>query len=333
MTLIGEDKDDGADSKYVVDFDGVAKAFLSSQLPLLYDLWSQDAVKVRVAVIRNFLNYLLHHDVCPEYNEQVYAARDTCDKAVKELWLTVLASRSLPGKFNTACSEIFGGALQGLYIGDKEWAQGFPSNGPGISAQMARKTFKTGLIARASEDTLKTFKKQDEANKIKILNETETGLEVTELIPAEEEVLELYQSTHGQGLKPLGRMKAKTWYYPGAPPEDLTEEEIIAAASTPKEIKEYEFWVEDEALKNCFVGMKLITVVKELSFGVLYFDSLLGIYCSFYNFIPNEEIIGWREPEETWLPMRENRDFEAMEDGDDEDEKGPTDGAFTKGDI
>lgn len=49
MTLIGKDKDDSAGSKYVVDFDGVAKAFLSSQLPLLYDLWSQDAVKVRVA--------------------------------------------------------------------------------------------------------------------------------------------------------------------------------------------------------------------------------------------------------------------------------------------
>lgn len=322
---VGQDKDDSGNSMYVVDFDGVAKAFLSSQLPLSYDLWNQEAIKLRVAVVRNFLNYLLHHDVCPEYNSQIYAARDSCDQADKELWLVVQASRLLPGKFNTACSEIFGGFLQGLYIGDKDWAKGFKSDGPGISAEMARKTFKTGLIARASEETLKLFKKQDDANKIKIMSETETGLEVTELISAEEEVLELYESAHGKGLKPLGRLKAKTWYFPGAPDEDLTDEDLtdeedVAAASATQETKEYEFWVEDEVLQKCFVGMKFITVVKELSFGVLYFDSLLGVYCSFYEVLPNEEMIGWREPEKTWLPMREKVEFENMEGEEAEDD-------------
>lgn len=224
--------------------------------------------------------------------------------------MLVQAGRVLPGEFNTACSEIFGGSLRGLYVGDQEWAEGFDTSGVGISYQMAQKVLRTGLIARASEESLHLFKKQDDANKIKIMSEIETGLEVTELIPAEEEVLEFYQSPHGKDLKPLGRLRAKTWYYPGAPDEDLTEEEERAAGSAVKDIKEYELWVEDHVLEKCFVGMKFITVIKELSFGVRYFDALFGLYCSFYDVLPNEEVIGWREPEKTWLLPRENANAE-----------------------
>ena len=283
---------------------------------MVCDLWNQEAIKIRVAVIRNFLNYVLHHDVCPEYKTQVHAARDTCDQAEKELWLIVQASRLLPGTFNTACSELFGGCLQGMYVGDQDWAKGLVSSSVGISAQMAHKAFKTGLVARASEESLRLFKKQDDANKIKIMTQIETGLEVTDLILAEEDVLELYQSAYGKDLKPLGRMRAKTWYFPRTPDEDLTEEEEISARHKAKDIKEYEFWVEDEVLQKCFVGMKFITVVKELSFGVLYFDSLLGIFCSFCKVLPNEEMIGWREPETQWLPMREKIDLEGNSDDD-----------------
>ena len=194
--------------------------------------------------------------------------------------------------------------------------QGIYTGGVGISYQMAQRVFRTGLIARASEESLRLFKKQDDANKIKIMSEIETGLEVTELIPAEEEVLEFYQSPHGKDLKPLGRLRAKTWYYPGAADEDLTDEEE-KAGSAVKDIKEYELWVEDHVLDKCFVGMKFITVIKELSFGVRYFDALLGVYCSFYDVLPNEEFIGWREPEKTWLAPRENVEAEEA-DGENE---------------
>ena len=313
--------DKGDDSAYVVDFEGVAKAFLSSQLPIHFDIHDQATVTFHVNVIRNFLNYLLHHDVCPEYNSQIYAARTICDKADTELWLILQAGRLLPGPFNTACSEIFGGALQGFYVGDQDWAKGTVTGNIGISPSMARKVFRLGLIARASEESIKAFKKQDEANEVKLMGQVETGLEVIEILPAEEEVLELYQSPEGEGLKPVGRMIAKTWIYPGAPEEDFTEEEEKAAAAQGiKEAKEYELWLEDEVLQKCFVGMKFITVVKELSFGVRYFDALLGLYCSFYDVLPNEEMIGWREPEKEWLPMREKVDPDEINE-DEEGEK------------
>ena len=227
-----------------------------------------------------------------------------------------------------------------MYTGDQDWAKGFACNSVGISAQMAHKAFKLGLVARASEESLELFKKQDDANKIKIMTQIETGLEVTDLLLGEQEVLDLYQSTYGEGLKPLGRMRARTWYFPRIPNEDLTEEEEVSAKHMTKEIKEYEFWVEDEVLKKCFVGMKFITVVKELSFGVLYFDSLLGIFCSFCTVLPNEEMIGWREPETTWLPMREKVDLEGNSDDDEDEttmenaanEDGPTGGVVATSD-
>lgn len=104
-------------------------------------------------MIRNFLNYLLHHDVCPEYKDQVYAARSLLDQADRELWLCVRAGRSLPGAFNTACSELFGGALGGLWVGDQDWYKKISDKLPdiGVSPQMAKKAFKVGLIARGGK--------------------------------------------------------------------------------------------------------------------------------------------------------------------------------------
>ena len=292
-------------------------------MPTAFDLYSEDILKKKTNVIRNFLNYLLHHDVCPEYKDQIYAARSAVDQADKELWLCTQAARLLPGEFNTACSELFGGPLRGLYVGDQDWAKGLLAGPPivGISPQLARKTFKTGLVARGDERVFELYKKQDDANKIKVMKEIETGLEITEMLPAEHEVIDLYRSKVGQGLQPLGRLRAKTWHYPGASPEDMTEEEEAAAAAAPKVIKDYELWIEDEVLQKCFVGMKFITTIKELSFGVLYFDELRGVYCSFYDLLPNDAMIGWRKIEKTWLPMREKPE-EAEDDEDGSDVKG-----------
>ena len=292
-------------------------------LPIQFDLSSEEAIKSKTNVIRNFLNYLLHHNVCPEFNEQIYATRNIVNQAERELWMVTQAGGLLPGRFNTACSEIFGGQLRGLHftdLADQDWAKEFPAvASSGISPEMAKHTFKAGLIARGEQHVIEAYKKQSDADVIKVVRETATGLEVVELLPAEPEVRELYQTPVGKGLKPLGRLKARTWYFPGAPPEDLTEEEEAASATVPKEIKEYELWVEDDVLSLCFVGLKFITTIKELSFGVLYFDELRGVYASFYEMLPNDLIIRWRKVEKTWLPMREK----AVEN---EDEDEPKDG-------
>lgn len=301
---VAADKNNDGDSHFVVDFEACAAAFLSSRLPVIYDLTTFLQIKSHTAIIFNFLNYLLHHEVCPEYRPQIYATRTLCSLAEKELWQIVQAQALLPGDFNTACSEIFGGIFRGLYMtGDEEWAQGYEVK-MGMSPEMAKRAFKVGLAAQAGKIIFEKYKVQSEENTIGVSSITDVGLEVTELVPATPHVLNIYSHDLAKGLKPLGLLKAKTWYKPGAEDEDLTEEEEAAAATTQREVKGYEFWVEDYILEKCFVGMKFETTVTELSFGVSYFDALFGVYCSFYRVLPNEMMYGWREPGPP-LPMRE----------------------------
>ena len=198
---------------------------------------------------------------------------------------------------------------QGMWSANQEWMQGMDLDYEiGISPQHARKVFKYALAVNADDDTLKTYERQlkDKATKAVSVNEN-TGFEVTEIIFATKETLDFYAQPECADLKPIGKMRAKTWIIPTTASEDLTEEEEEAAAAlaakTP-EIKHYEFWIENEVLSHCVVGMKLEATVTELSFGVSYFDALSGVHCSFYQVLPNELMEGWRAPEKEWLPMR-----------------------------
>jgi hypothetical protein len=37
-------------------------------------------------------------------------------------------------------------------------------------------------------------------------------------------------------------------------------------------------------------------MVRDLNCGVQYIDQILGIYASFYMFLANERMIGWKAP-------------------------------------
>ena len=175
----------------------------------------------------------------------------------------------------------------------------------GISPEHARKVFKYALAANADDNTHKTYRQQlkEKATKIASVNEN-TGFEVTEILFPTQEILDFYAQPEAAGLKPVGKMRAKTWIVPTAADEDLTEEEEVALAAKPPGVKHYEFWVEHDILSHCVVGMKIEATVTELSFGVSYFDALSGVHCSFYQLLPNELMAGWRAPEKKWLPMK-----------------------------
>lgn len=287
----------------------------SSRLPSVFDLLSQQRIQSYTAIIRNFLNYLLHHDVCPEYNDQIQAARRVCDQAERELWEITLANDLLPGDFNRACSDIFGGIYQGLYIGNQDWAKGV-DGGRGMSPEAARKTFRFALTAQASEEIFEKYRSQSEDKSIGVTSVHDVSLEVTELVPPSNEVLAMYSSPGGRGLQPVGKLRARSWRNPLSYPEDLTEEEEAAEAANGESGtgELYEFWVEANLLSHCFVGMKLDTKVHRTSFGVDYFDAITGVWCSFYRVLPNELIIGWREPGPK-LPMREKPPGEGGAEG------------------
>ena len=275
----------------------------SSRLPAAFNMETEQQIKSHIAVIRNFLNYLLHHDVCPEYKDQIDAARDTCNVAEKQLFSVSQACRLLPGDFNKACSVIFGGQYQNTYIGDHEWTKDLNFD-KGMSEDQARRIFLAGLAAHGDNEVFRKYNKYVTKKRARIVENISTDLEIVGMECANPEILSYYNSKDNpvKGLLPLGILRVKTWKNPEDPPEDLTEEEELERAGKPQEIKSYTFWVEDHVMSKLFVGMKFTARVYKLSFGVWFLDTVLAAYCSFYRVLPNEKMLGWKEHK--YLPPR-----------------------------
>ena len=226
----------------------------------------------------------------------------------------------MPGPFNIACSTLFGGYYENLYVGDQDWAKGLNLNW-GMSPDRARKVFKFGLAAHGDDELVNRYNKQVADKSVRVEDVFETGLEITALVPANEEILSLY--AHFPGLSPLGLLYAKTWYPPLPPVEDLTLEEENSLP--PPVFREHVLWVEDTILEKCFVGMRFETTIRKLSFGVHYFDTVTGLFCSFYEILPNELMLGWRE--HVYLEPREKKGGQGSgEEGEQVGEDGNGDG-------
>ena len=285
-----------------------------------WELTSKDKVKSLVGIIRNFLNYLLHHDVCPEYKDQIDAARLICDHAVEEIWSTTEVMPMLPGDFNLACSEIFGGMYQGVFSASQAWREDPEMGGGlGISPEHARNVFKIGIAAHASDEMFPIYQQQLKEKSCRLVRTEAVGIEVIEKLPPAKNILDFYKDSQAAGLKVLGKMKAKTWTSPQSMDEDLTEEEEAYIEVNPPETKQYEFLLEDEILQKCEIGMKLRVTLRETSFGLTYFDAVHAVHCSFYQLIPNELMEDWREIEKEWLPMKRNKYLEASREDQGQD--------------
>ncbi|KZF23181.1 hypothetical protein L228DRAFT_245915 [Xylona heveae TC161] len=283
-------------SIWEVDFEGVAKGFLSSFVPGYFDLDTEKQIKACTAIIRNFLNYVLHHNVCPEYEDQIYAARRLCDLAEKELFMTRMATKLLPGRFNMANSTLYGGYFCGMYTGDKSWSD--PSDDPaGMSDKEAKQTVMAGLAAYGTDEQIQVAAKGTPT----VIKTEDVGFEIDEILYADTETKEFYGKQLKGGLPVLGKIRVKGWRNPSNPEEDMSDDE---ESGPQRQDPKYEFWVEEDVLKYCFEGMKIEATVRELDCGIKYFDTVTSVLCSFYTFLPNELMQGWKEP----VPRGNNED-------------------------
>ena len=113
-----------------------------------------------------------------------------------------------------------------------------------MSPETARKTFRFGLVAQESQEIFEKYHRQGVDQTIRVTSVFDASMEVTELIPPSKEVHALYKGLGGEGLQPVGRLRAKSWLNPFCYPEDLTIEE--EAAGETETTEHYEFLVEEE---------------------------------------------------------------------------------------
>ncbi len=128
------------------------------------------------------------------------------------------------------------------------------------------------------------------------------GMKVVGIELASEEVLSLYRKFNSSAvaskklqLKPLGKLHCRSWQQP-----DFAEPDLPASLMNQQhESKKYEFYLEDDILKHCFRGMRIVADTKILNNGIHYLDSVRDVFCSFYTLLENELEMGrppWRAP-------------------------------------
>ncbi|KAI1918794.1 hypothetical protein LOZ65_004708 [Ophidiomyces ophidiicola] len=306
-TNIPEDR-----ANWEVDFEMVVKGFLSSVIPQYIGLETEPQVELATSTVKNFLNYILHHDVCPEYKDNIMSARFICDEAKRQLWNIQQANLTAPGDFNIACSTLFGGSYFGAYTGDREWSEGFDP--AGMSEIVARKVVKFALAGAGTHEQAVRF--LDLANDDKLTSRIvhTGGFEIIAISPASPDIKDFYHA-HANDLKPVGKVQARAWYNPELLSKDYSmggfQDDMIQENAT---LADFEFFVEDSFLRFYFVGMKVEAHVRELNCGIKYFDTVLDMHCSFHTILPNQAMVGWKEPRDIrpdhlcWLPQENNAD-------------------------
>ncbi|CBX93971.1 hypothetical protein LEMA_P036450.1 [Plenodomus lingam JN3] len=299
-----------ADTKqWVVDFYGVAKAFLSSWYPAHYGMTPQ-GIKNACQVLRSFYKYLLYHDVCPEYKEDLIRARDLCDQAEQELPKVVAAGLALPGDFNKSASVIFGGAHAGQYTGDQPWALKLQAEGVdiaeiGIRKEEAKIKFKAGVFIMGTDGQADKL----EGGTLIAVGKEQVGLEVIGISLPDENTKLAYEQTGDWGLElsklePLGKLICKTWIMDDCDEWDLPNAPGKYPQGKPyrtSDVKTYEFWVEASVLEECFLGMKLDASVLTLTDGLAILDDVKESMCNFFTWLPNELWMERKPKEVRWL--------------------------------
>ena len=292
------EEEEGEKPTYLVDFEATAKGFLSSQFQSICNWYDPKQVMTSTNVLRNFYNYLLLHDVCPEYNCQLHAARKVCDLAEQELLKLSVVDARLPGGFNKACSALTGGNYAGLHAATGDWAQ--EGDDIGWTTDDAKLIFVTGIFAYGKEEQLKKVESikdsgQEFTKAIKVVNEEDSiGLEVVSVEPANGRALQLYEDVRFTNtiVKKMGKLRCKRWDVPHGKLQDLPDWVI----QTRKDEDDFEFLLEDETLKFCYPGMKMEARVKELDLGIKFIDYFEATYVSFFTWLWNERIREYKEP-------------------------------------
>jgi len=264
--------------------------------------------------------------VCPEYRDDLAKALKLCDMAEAELPKTYAAGLALPGAFNTAGSTIFGGSQAGTYIGAQEWAISLKEEGvdlgqEGIMDEEARVMFSTAVAIMGTDEQQSML----DTKTVRVLKDESIGLEIVSIIPSDDLTREMYAhqnaiTAHKIRLEPLGKLVCRTYLIADFNEYDLPKDEYPdGRLSKTEEDKQYEFWVEDRVLSECFVGMKLDAKILTLDGGITILDDVRETMCSFYKWLPNE-LWMLRHPKEVVIRKKEPEDEPMESNGGDGEE-------------
>ncbi|KAI5847449.1 Argonaute complex, subunit Arb1 [Tricharina praecox] len=272
--------DNGGDDaqEYDVDFAFVVRGFLSYKVPYGLGIRKVPELEMACQVVRNFLNYVIYHNVCPEYIDNIKEAIELCNLAEKELVLCIHVSNLLPGSWNMACSTIYGGSYAGIFDPEATWDDTDRSLMAGLDPKMAKELILVGLnrrgtpeqIARGLDRKLTEFKHF-------------LSLEVLEVVmpgpspPLPENAdMALPDNKYFRNTQALGYLKVTPWVA-----EEPFKEDQLNVEDRLRGL-EIIIWLEKICLQYCFPGMHVEAKVHQFDDGLIFIDSVTGVLCSFF---------------------------------------------------
>ncbi|KAI0132992.1 Argonaute complex, subunit Arb1, partial [Xylariales sp. AK1849] len=272
-----------------VDFEGIVKGFLSRWVPENYprnDSGFNADNEQAANLIYNFLNYVLLHDVCPEYKSQIMAAKAICEVAPAELRYARELSKELKESFNTAARFLFcdGGVGQDPTFYSKKLN---PFNQLVI--------FRITVMFTANDENLKKLVAQPNPLEIKVVKTKVQTYEVVKVRRNNKNVQVLEDVLEKESLRvivnPSGTMILRPAIIDHAF-GNRPRPDQVGLSREPTEA----FFVDRNVLAKVQVGMKMELVVCELNIGIQFIKEVWDVRASFDTLLPQSLMLNWKIP-------------------------------------
>ncbi|OTB06492.1 hypothetical protein M426DRAFT_318902 [Hypoxylon sp. CI-4A] len=267
---------------WFVDFEGIVKGFLSRLIPGIY-MYDEKANHLAADLVKNFLNYVLMHDVCPEYAEDITAARHICDISAPELRLMHELTHALPGTFNAAVVSLF--CDGGIAKCDEDE----------IFGKLV--AFRVTVLSSAVSGRIKEqLMSSNDLTTIHVISTKEETYEVVDIIkPRQNDIkmveMHLQKAGYAGKGKPAGVLRLRSAII------DYGIENQSRAGEVDFSKRELEdYLLENDLLVKFDKGVKIRAVVCELSVGLRFIKAVEDIRPSFDLFLPQMLMDGWKDP-------------------------------------
>lgn len=280
----------------------------SQRVPELYG-YDLPAFKMAADLVKNFLSYVLTHDVCPEYKDNVLAARAICDIAATEHEHIHELMVGLPGDFNKAASHLF--CNGGVHDLDRE------ENYKSLAI------FRLGIVFDTSRDEASKTELLSKAAAARVIQTREETYQVVDIShprkkEADRHASQIKDEGYEDEVKPVGFVVLKPSIIEHGYTNIPRPDEVDLSTSRTET-----FLLEEQLLAKLKKGMKLQMTVCELDVGFEFIKEIADVRCSFDTFLPQMLMVKWREPEpnerpapSAAQPQAEEEAFQGLEDGD-----------------
>ncbi|ORY64799.1 Argonaute siRNA chaperone complex subunit Arb1-domain-containing protein [Pseudomassariella vexata] len=300
-----------------VDFVGVVKGFLSREVPQVCPRGGDSNAnnKEAASLVTNFLNYIMMHDVCPEYKSQLMQAREICHVAPTEIRHANELFVELPGSFNAAARFLFcEGGIYRLNEPTQEPAAVDKTSKPDGDMEEDEShaeesypftqfiRFRLTVLDKIPDPKLKDIITKGEPTQIRIIStktETYQVVDIERIKKSHKKTLEklLDEMGYGGKVKPAGLLvlcpSIIEHAYSNLPrPEEVDFSKHLTES----------FFIDDDMLAKFKKGMRMKLVICELNIGLSFIKDCIDITVSFDTFLPQSLMHGWKDPVENERP-------------------------------